>query len=117
MDVITKWGELELIIYENTYKFASAGANITEIPVLPSPNSLERSSVLQQGGRSRKRITFSGAVIDRNHYNSLLDDHLTCEERTFIGYDNEEFNAIIEYLSPPIWKESFWEYSMVLVEV
>lgn len=114
----TTWGSLSLNIYEETYRMASASATYVEIPLIPSaadPTAV--GTIVQQGGRSRKQMSFRGAVTSISDYTALLTDHLAGTAKTVTGLDNVGMNAFIYYLGPAIWKETFWEYDVIFLEV
>jgi hypothetical protein len=93
------WGATTLNITPGTYEPPVATVRVNEIKILPDPSSLSTvASVLQSGGRDRKRARWQGYVTSLANYNTLYDDMAAATERTFTGPDSETLTGIIEFL-------------------
>lgn len=112
------WGATSINCYIKTYQPPAAEPTIAEIQLLPDPTDPDAvCSVLQQGGRKRKRIYWDGFVSNIASYNSLETDKLNGTQRTFVGPDGTNLNCIIQHLGPPRYVQSnLIEYSITLVE-
>lgn len=108
------WGSIDLLVAKGSYNPPSASNGITEIKILPD-SSGNAASVLQQGGRERKRASFKGYATELN-YKSLETDYYATTERTFTDIDNNSFVAAIESFNA-VKKGEYYEYSITLLEV
>lgn len=113
-----KWGNTQLNVYRYSYKPPHCVPTITETPLLAGADNIKPATSLQQGGRSRKRTSFSGYVQSWPEYESLLNDWNECIERTFEAPDGVILTMMIEDLKEPTMINSFkYEISMSLMEV
>lgn len=93
------WGATTVNITPGTYEPPTARVRTNEIAILPDPADLSAvASILQSGGRDRKRVRFQGHVTTLAAYNSFETDKLAATERTFTGPDAETLTGIIEFL-------------------
>lgn len=111
------WGDKELKIVPGTYNPPFALKQRSIIEIIPSI-STSYNSVLQDGGRERKRAAMEGFCISLEEYNELYNDYLAAIEKTFTGPTGETLTGIIYELSAPtrvMYKK--YEYSITLLEV
>lgn len=110
-----KWGDTNLNIRPETYQAFYCESGLTEIAILPGMSG-SGASVLQQAGRTRKRVAFDGFVRTWAGYTSLLNDHVAATVKSF-SEPNGSMNMIILSLSEPTMIfDDIWDYSIVLVE-
>lgn len=96
---MSTWGSTTLYITPGTYQPPTAAVRVNEIRILPDPASLStEASILQSGGRDRKRARWQGYVTSYTNFNTLEGDKLAATERTFTGPDAETLTGIIESL-------------------
>lgn len=113
-----KWGETNLNVSRYSYKPPYRVPSISEIQLVPGADLSVPGTVIQQGGRSRKRVKFEGYCTSLADYNALQDDWNSCIVRTFIGPDGETLSMMIEELKEATRIVSFkYEYSITLMEV
>lgn len=112
------WGSTTIKILRGTYRPPHGEAGINEIKILPNPlDTSTPATVLQQSGRSRKRVSWQGYVSNLEDYNNLYDDFVAATQRTFTGFESETLNAIIEGISEPEYIQSnLIRFSITLVE-
>ena len=112
------WGATTINIIQDTYRPPAASAGIAEIELLPDPADPGAvATVLQQGPRTRRMVSWSGWVENQAALQALLDDYYAAEVRTFTGHDSVSFDAIIMSITPGNrYFEHYLEYSCVLVE-
>jgi hypothetical protein len=108
------WGTMDLLVAKGSYNPPTASNGITEIKILPDASG-NAASVLQQGGRDRKRASFKGYALETD-YKLLETDYYAAAERTFTDIDNNSFTAAIESFNADKNGE-YYEYSITLVEV
>ncbi len=114
------WGSTTVYVrVEPIYNPARADANISEIKLLPNYGDLTAiTTALQQGGRVRKRIKWTGFVRAIADYNTLHTDYIAGTTRTFTGPDAIALSSKIIYLSEPRYVQSdYIEYDIELIEV
>lgn len=92
------WGAMDLLVAKGSYDPPTGVVQITEIPLIPTVDNVEPSSIIQQGGRLRERINFQGYATEAD-YKSLETDKYSATERTFTDIDGNTFNVIIESLN------------------
>ena len=116
---MASWGATNVNIKaNNTYRPPEARVTINEINLLPDPSfPTTPSTVLQQGGTGRKRVSWEGWVTSVDAYNALQDDKIAGTERTFTGPSGETLTGYIEFLQIIGYTVlDFLEYSIVIVE-
>lgn len=114
-----KWGTTELNVIKDTYVPPYAKAQLNIINILPGADNTAPASVLQQGGRERYQLSFSGFVRSYAEYQALLEDHINMIERTFEGADGFSMTMIISDFQPgnrTLFPLKI-EYSVKLIEV
>lgn len=113
-----KWGNTILYVLKGTYTppFASVDMNIIEL--VPGTDNTNPSNVIQQGGRSRYKVSFEGAVWSFAEYQALEDDWLNGTQRTFEDADGYTATMIIASLEPKerIVYPLMIKYSITLME-
>lgn len=114
-----KWGTTELNIIKDSYTPPYAKTQLNVINILPGADNTAPASVIQQGGRERYQVTFSGFVRSYAEYQALLNDHINMNERTFGGADGFSMTMIISNFQPGNRKlfPLKIEYSITLLEV
>lgn len=112
------WGTTQLILLHSTYNPPHVeDAGINEIKILPPSSGTTPSSVIQQGGRGRKKIKFNGYVTSWADYVFLYDDYVAGTQRTFMDPDTISVIMIISNLSAPVFvSATHIEYSIELME-
>lgn len=114
-----KWGTTELNIIKDSYLPPFAKVKLNIINILPGAENTAPASVLQQGGRERYQVQFSGFVRCYAEYQALLTDYINMTERTFEGADGFSMTMIISDFQPG--KRTLFplkiEYSITLMEV
>lgn len=108
------WGTMDLLVARGSYNPPSAESGITEIKILPD-SSGNAASVIQQGGRGRKRASFKGYATEANHH-SLENDKLSATQRTFTDIDGNSLVSVIESYNANK-NGDYYEYSITLMEV
>jgi hypothetical protein len=114
------WGSTEVkILCKYTYQPQRADASIGEIKLLPKYGDLTAiTTALQQGGRTRKRVKWTGYVSAIADYNTLHTDWLAGTTRTFTDPDAETLSSKIISLSEPRYTQAdYIEYDIELIEV
>jgi hypothetical protein len=112
-----EWGSTTINCYRGTYRPPFCKVNINEINILPNPATPDTpATVLQSGGRNRKRVQWEGFTTSLDDYNDLQADYIAGTQRTFTGPEGETLTAIIEDLSEPEYIGGFVNYSITLVE-
>lgn len=111
-----KWGDTIMHMNRNSYVPPTAEISITEIELIPTPDSIEPSSILQSGGRRRKRASFTGVALTYDDLASLEADYLSYTERIFKDTLDNTFTAVIEKFTPRR-VGSYYTYDISLVEV
>lgn len=91
------WGSTTLKVAKNSFTPPIAQNGLTEIQILPDTSG-NPASVIQQGGRTRKRISFSGYATETTYY-TLLTDLYAATSRTFTDTDGNAVTCVIESLS------------------
>ena len=110
------WGSsMDIHIARNSYKPAIADVELTEIQLLPD-GSGNISTVLQQGGRKRKKISFRGYAVTKDDYDDLLADYYAKTSRTFTDYQGDSMTAIISTFDATRVNE-WYEYDITFMEV
>lgn len=84
-----------------TYRPPHADSIYSEIDVIPSAAVSNPVTILQQGGRKRKVVTYRALVTTLAAYESLLTDYHSGANKTFYGPESLVFESIIRNLSPP----------------
>lgn len=108
------WGTMDLLVAKGSYNPPIAENEIKEIKILPDTSG-NPASVLQQGGRDRKRASFKGYATETN-YKLLEADYYAATERTFTDIDGNVFDAAIESFNA-VKNGEYYEYSITLLEV
>lgn len=109
------WGSTNLKIVPETYQPYWYENGLTEISILPDGTTTP-ASVLQQGGRGRKKVSFQGFTTSYSDYSSLRADYLALTSRSFSD-GTDTITMIISDLSPATMIVSGkWEYSITLME-
>ena len=111
------WGDTKLKIMSNSYLPSYTEMHFTEIPTIPSFDNTSKP-ILQQGGRSRRRVRFVGFVKTWQEYLDLENDYLQSIEKEFTGPEGDSQMMIIELLRP--YRRTFpvgYEYEISLLEV
>ena len=90
-------------VISGSYYPQNSDGGIAEVKILPDPAFPDvAASVLQQGGRARKRVSFETYVSTVAGYEAWRVDHVKAEVRTWTGSLGEAaFSAIVERLSEP----------------
>lgn len=91
------WGSKTLHIAKGSYSPPSASNGIKELSILPDSTG-NPASIIQQGGRSRKRVSFNG-YADETDYYALLTDFYAGTTRTFTDVDSNTLSSVIESIS------------------
>ena len=102
----TWWStQAPLTILKDSYRPPYAEFRRTELPILASTSSgFPYASILQDGGRERKKVTFTAHVSTWSYYNALQTDRFTGEVRQFVGPEaTTDFMAVITALGEPQW--------------
>jgi len=110
-----KWGTKDLLVAKGSYNPPSASNGIIEINILPDAGG-NPASILQQGGRGRKRVSFNGyaTLVD---YQSFEIDYFAAIKRTFTDIDGLMMLATIESFKASRNSGTYpYEYSITLVE-
>jgi hypothetical protein len=111
------WGSTTLKVIVDTYKPPHAQAGLVSIELLPDATDTSvNCEVLQQFGRKRKRIYFSGFVTSQANLDSLEADYWAQTERTFAGPNSLSLACTIEAISEPRYARKLVYYDLVLVE-
>jgi len=111
-----KWGDTEINLIQDTYDLPGADAGMTEIELLPNPDG-SYATVIQQGPRSRRRVSWRGWVASQAEIEAFQGDYYAGQVREFTGYDNVSFHALIFSFSPGNrYFQHYIEYSIVLIE-
>ena len=111
------WGSTALNVIAGTYKPPHATASLVSIELLPDPDDSDAvCETLQQFGRKRKRVSFSGFVASRSDYDFLEADYWAQTERTFTDPDGLSLSCTIEAISEPGYARKLVYYDLVLVE-
>lgn len=110
------WGSTTLKVAKNSYAPLFANNGIVEINILPD-SSGNAASILQQGGRNRKRISLSGYGTEAEYY-ALLTDYYAATSRVFTDTDGNTLTSVIEALSATREDNGLYPYvySITLVE-
>lgn len=90
-----KWGTTTLNVLKNTYKPPFAVSDMNKINLIPGADNSEPADVLQQGGRGRYQVGFSGYTIGATDYDSFYEDYLNATEKTFEGLNSFSMSMII----------------------
>lgn len=93
------WGLYELFI-TGEYISPFPSLNVQEIDVIPSGTETP-STIIQTGGRGRKKASMTILVEQKQDYDNLFADYMASVQRVFTGYRDETMNAIISDLTPP----------------
>ena len=112
---IYNWGTLDLLVAKDSYNPPSSNIVMNEIRLIPSGDNLNSNTILQQGGRDRKRIKFSG-YASKIDYESLVTDYLATTTRIFTDIDSVTLSAIIESISASYFS-GWYSYNITLMEV
>ena len=102
------WASTTLYVVADSYIGFSASGNIVEVDILANAADFTTSpsSIIQQGGRSRKTASFSCYFTAIASYNSLLADHWAGTARTFTDPDGNTLSCIISKLGEPEYRGS-----------
>ncbi len=111
-----KWGDTIMHMNRNSYVPPTAEISITEIELIPTLDSIEPSTILQSGGRKRKRASFTGLALTYDDFVILETDYLNYTERIFTDTLGNTFTAIIEKFTPRK-VDTYYVYNITLVEV
>lgn len=110
------WGSTALLVAKNSYKPPQAENGLSEIKILPDTSG-NPASVVQQGGRARKRASFEGYATESG-YCALLTDYYAATSRTFTDLDGNALTAVIENISSVRENSPYpYKYSITLMEV
>ena len=110
------WGGVQLHV--SSYTPPSSEVILTEISLIPDPSATpgSKTSVLQSGGRKRRRVTISGYCLEYTDLESLRNDSETFTPKVFIDTIGNNFTALIQsFESRRV--NTWYEYDMTLVEV
>lgn len=111
------WGVMKLNVNTGTYKPPYAKTKIAEIDILPPSGSDTPAEVTQQGGKKKKRTSWSGFCDSWADFESLQSDWAAGTERVFIGPDSVNLTCFISFVSEPIrHAANDIEYSIILTE-
>lgn len=110
------WGSTTLKVAKNSYTPPIAENGITEIQILPD-GTTNPASIIQQGGRTRKRISFTGYATESGYY-ALLSDLYAVTSRVFTDTDGNAVTCVIESLSATREDNDLYPYvySITLME-
>ena len=109
------WGSTTLKIVPETYQPSFSSNGFIDIPILPD-GTTNPASIIQQGGRGRKTVTFEGFTTSRSDYNALRDDYIALTSRSFAD-GTDTITMIISDLSPATMIISGkYNYTMTLTE-
>lgn len=114
-----KWGATKLNVVKDTYTPPVSLAKLNTIDLLPGLDNITPASVIQQGGRERYQVSFSGWANTYAEYEELLNDHINLTPRVFEGAYGFSQMMIISDLQPGKRNliPAIIEYSITLVEV
>lgn len=114
------WGAITVPVLWGSYSPQNSDGGITEIKILPDPLTPDvAASVLQQGGRARKRVSLETFVSTIAGYEAWRIDHVSATVRTWTGPLASEaaFSAVVEQLSKPdILAATHIRFGVTLVE-
>ncbi len=104
-----------------TYYPPHAESGFASIRVLPPNLGTDSVEVIQQSGRDKKVITFTGQCWSIADYNAIMDAHFTAEVRYFSGPDVTDFECFIRQLSAPEYVidylgNGYYRYNIILCE-
>lgn len=113
---MASWGSTTVYVRRGTYQSAPA-ATINEIKILPAAGSTAAASVIQSGGRARRRIMFEAYVPTVAEYEDLADDYHAHTSRTWTDPDGDTLTSIIAELGP-LQRQSkgFYTFTIILLE-
>jgi len=98
------WGEITLRIAAGSYEPPHAEVTINEIDILPMAGIMTPATVIQGGGRKRKRSRCKLYVANMVEYSAFYDDYITQTEKAFTGPDGSIFVGLISDLGAPQMK-------------
>ncbi len=112
------WGTHTLNILFGTPRGPSVDANINSIRLIPPDSTTDHAEVLQQGGRARKRISFTGRFASLTDYESLHADYIaaTAANLNISGVATDFYSVIAELSEPMHRHKDFIEYTITLAE-
>ena len=114
------WGSTALSVVKDSYIPPRAETIITEVPLLPDPSALSAvTTVIQQGGRNRSRVTLTLVVYTYAEYQAFLADWYAGTTRTFTGADGYSDTMVLVDVSTASRKiyPTRYEFSITLLEV
>ena len=113
------WGATTINIEIGSYRPPTAAASVIENQLLAGADLSAVASVIQQGGRLRKRISLRSKCSWAG-YQTLYNDHVAGTARNFTGSEAgaAALSCYIESLSPPtlLPGNALVAYGMTLVE-
>ena len=111
------WGALSFNISYRSYRPPHSEAKINEIDILADPSDFgARATVLQQGGRRRKRALFEVIGTYAQHQ-SFQTDWNNGEVRNFNGPHAVDFSAVIMNVSDPVYvQDGLIRFNVELIE-
>ena len=96
------WGSTELAVLAGTWSPSQTASSITEIELLPDPSDLTAvSTILQQSGRKRRRVSGNLKLSSMTDYNDLLNDMDYGNSQTLDDNDTVNGTYYIESLEAP----------------
>lgn len=109
------FGSTALKIIPESYSPIHSPNGLVEISILPD-GTTNPATIIQQGGRGRKTVSFQGFTTSYSDYKTLHADYVALTSRSFTdGADT--LTMIISDLSPAVMiATGKWEYSITLME-
>lgn len=111
-----KWGNTVLRVAKYSYNPPQSDNGVKEIPILPD-SSGNPASVLQQGGRGRYEVSFTG-YANFAEYSNLFSDYYDGRTRTFEDADGWSMTAVIKSIKAVREVDPYeYVYAITLMEV
>ena len=115
------YASLTFEIRWGTYYPPHAESGFASIRVLPPDLGTDSVEVVQQSGRDKKVITFTGQCWSIADYSAIMDAHFTADVRYFSGPDVTDFPCFIRQLSAPEYvidylSNGYYRYNIILCE-
>lgn len=96
------WGSTTLSVQAGTWSPLQGSSSLNEVELIPDPNNLDAiCTVLQQGGRKRRRVSGVIMLTSMTDYNTLLGDMDNATTRTLDDDDTVNASYYIESLGAP----------------
>lgn len=101
------WGSTTIKVQVGTWKPGILPAVFQEIQLIPDATNLTVvASVLQQGGRPRRRATGRVYVSSMTAYEALVTSYLTGTAQTLADGDSVNASYMIESIGEPEYKQN-----------